>query len=196
MLTVDDIKANGWLVLETIMGSKAYGLDTPTSDTDIRGVYILPKALFYSLDYAPQVSNETNDIVYYELRRFIELLSKNNPNIIEMLNVPESCVLYRHDIMKQVNAGMFLSKLCEKTFANYAFTQIKKAYGLEKKIVNPVEEKRRTVLDFCFVHLYKEAIPLQDFLRQKKYRQQELGLSAVRHMKDCYNIYYSQTNQY
>jgi len=196
MFTVDNIKENGWLIFETIMGSKAYGLNTPTSDTDIRGVYVLPKALFYSLEYVPQVSNETNDIVYYELRRFIELLSKNNPNIMEMLDVPESCVMSRHAIMKQVNANMFLSKLCEKTFANYAFTQIKKAYGLEKKILNPVEEKRRTVLDFCFVHFYKEAIPLQDFLLQKKYRQQELGLSVITHMRDCYNIYYSKNLQY
>ncbi len=191
MLTIDDIKGNGWLIFETVMGSRAYGLDTPTSDTDIRGVYVLPKALFYSLDYVPQVSNETNDIVYYELRRFIELLSKNNPNIMEMLNVPDHCVLLKHALMGNVKAEMFLSRLCEKTFANYAFTQIKKAYGLEKKFVNPVEKGRKSVLDFCFVRTGKKSMNLSDFLAITGYSQEQLGLSAIPHMRDCYNLYYS-----
>src|SRR5688572_16152028 len=117
-LTINNVKNNGWLIFEAITGSKAYGLDTPTSDTDIRGVYVVPKAMFYSLEYPEQVSNETNDIVYYELRRFMELLLKNNPNIMEMLGVPEHCVLLRHELMKELKPEIFLSKLCEKTFAN------------------------------------------------------------------------------
>jgi hypothetical protein len=36
----------------------------------------LPKDQFYGLQYIPQVSNETNDEVYYELGRFVELLIK------------------------------------------------------------------------------------------------------------------------
>ncbi len=44
-LTIDSIKSNGWLILEAITGSKAYGLDNEKSDTDIRGVFVLPKHL-------------------------------------------------------------------------------------------------------------------------------------------------------
>ena len=44
-------------------------------------MYYLPKDQFYGLQYIPQVSNETNDEVYYELGRFVELLLKNNPII-------------------------------------------------------------------------------------------------------------------
>lgn len=75
-LTIDDLKAQNLILFECISGSRAYGLDTLTSDTDIKGVFYLPKEQFYSLhsDYIPQVSNETNDIVYYELGRFVELL--------------------------------------------------------------------------------------------------------------------------
>ncbi|MEJ0104660.1 MAG: nucleotidyltransferase domain-containing protein [Bacteroidota bacterium] len=196
MLTIEHIKENGWLIFEAIVGSKAYGLDTEKSDTDIRGVFVLPKELFYSLEYTPQVSNDSNDIVYYELKRFIELLSKNNPNIMELLNMPERCVLQKHEIMNRVKPGMFLSKLCEQTFANYAYTQIKKAYGLEKKIVNPVEEERRSVLDFCFVHLAKETVPLQKFLGDYKFKQEEMGLTAIAHLRDCYNLYHSTERSY
>jgi uncharacterized protein len=195
-LTIEYIKDNGLLIFESISGSKLYGLDTSTSDTDIRGVFILPKNMFYGLEYTGQVNNETNDIVYYELKKFIELLSKNNPNILEMLNVPAHCVLYKHPIMEMINAEMFLSKLCERTFANYAFTQIKKAYGLEKKIVNPVEEERKSVLDFCYVHTDKDAVALKLFLDENKMLQTDFGLSSISHLRDCYKLYYSTTGNY
>lgn len=195
-LTIDWIKENGLLVFEVITGSKAYGLNTAESDTDIRGVFILPKEMFYSLEYSAQVANETNDIVYYELKRFIELLAKNNPNIMEMLNIPEQFVLQRHEIMEYLKDDIFLSKLCEKTFANYAFSQIKKAYGLEKKIVNPVEAKRKSVMDFCFVHIEKEAVILKHFLEIKGWDQKKIGLSAITHLKDCYNLFHSESLPY
>ena len=40
-LTIDWVKSNGLLVYEAITGSKAYGLDTAGSDTDIRGIFVL-----------------------------------------------------------------------------------------------------------------------------------------------------------
>jgi uncharacterized protein len=195
-LTIEYIKDNGLLIFESISGSKLYGLDTATSDTDIRGVFVLPKNMFYGLEYTGQVNNETNDIVYYELKKFIELLSKNNPNILEMLNVPTDCILYKHPIMEMIQPEMFLSKLCERTFANYAFTQIKKAYGLEKKIVNPVEEERKSVLDFCYVHKDKDAVALKMFLEENNMAQTSLGLASIAHLRDCYNLYYSTTQNY
>jgi len=74
-MTIEELKKSGSIIFESISGSRAYGLDTATSDTDIRGVFILPKTQFYSLNYIGQVNNETNDIAYYELGKFIELLS-------------------------------------------------------------------------------------------------------------------------
>ena len=94
-LSIDWVKENGLLIFEAVVGSKAYGLATTQSDTDVRGVFILPKNIYYSLEYTPQVSNETNDIMYYELKRFMELLAKNNPNILELLNVPKQFILQK-----------------------------------------------------------------------------------------------------
>jgi len=196
MLTIEQIKNNGWLIFEAITGSKAYGLDTAKSDTDVRGVFVLPKELFYSMEYTPQVSNESNDIVYFELKRFMELLSKNNPNIIELLNVPGNCILYKDELMDRIKPDLFLSKLCEQTFANYAYTQIKKAYGLEKKILNPVDEERKSVLDFCYVHVGKEAIHFRQFVSESGFEQEKMGLTAVSHLRDCYNLFYSKEHQY
>jgi hypothetical protein len=195
-MTIEQIKDKGWLIFEAITGSKAYGLDTAKSDTDIRGVFVLPKDLFYSLEYIQQVSNESNDIVYYELERFMELLSKNNPNIIELLNVPDNCILYKHELMDRVKPELFLSKLCEQTFANYAYTQIKKAYGLEKKILNPVDEERKSVLDFCYVYVGKDAISLEKFLSENGFEQERMGLTAINHLRDCYSLFYSKEHHY
>ena len=111
-LTIDWIKNNGLLIFEAIVGSKAYGLDNERSDTDIRGVFVMPKEMFYGLEYTPQVNNETNDIVYYELKRFMELLSKGNPNILELLYSPSSCVLQKHPVMELLKREMFISKQC------------------------------------------------------------------------------------
>ena len=195
-LTIDQVKNNGWLILEVIVGSKAYGLDTAKSDTDIRGVFVLPKNIFYGLEYIEQINNDTNDIVYYELKRFIELLSKNNPNVLEMLRIPENCVLYKNEVMDMLKPEMFLSRQCHQTYTNYAFTQIKKAYGLEKKIVNPVDPIRKSVLDFCFVYTGHKAVPLEKYLFTMELKQEKVGLAAVSHLKGCYNLFYSDDVQY
>ena len=168
MKTIADLKASGCIIFECISGSKAYGLDTTTSDTDIRGVFILPKEQFYSMKYVEQINDATNDVVYYELRKFITLLSKNNPNILELLNVPEDCILIKDPLFDRIKMEYFVSKLCKNSFANYAYTQIKKARGLHKKIANPMTKERKTVLDFCYVRNAKASIPLNEYLEENK----------------------------
>lgn len=189
-MTIKDIKDNGLLLLECLSGSKAYGLDTPQSDTDLKGVFYLPKEQFYGLTYIAQVNNDTNDEAYYELSRFVELLIKNNPNILEILATPDDCVLYRHPVMNKLNINMFLSKLCKDSFAGYAIAQIRKARGLKKKIVNPVEKERRSLLDFCYIVQDYRSVPLKQWLANHGFRQEQCGLSAVNHVRDLYALFY------
>jgi hypothetical protein len=192
-LTIHDLKQKNLLLLECISGSRAYGLSTPTSDTDIRGVFVLPKEDYFGLNYVEQLSNETSDIVYYELRRFVELLSKNNPNTLELLAMPEDCIRYKHPLYDRFRAEDFLSKLCKTTFAGYALTQVKKARGLKKKIVNPVEPERRSVLDFCYVAQGQGSVPVQGFLSQQGLRQEDCGLARIPHMPDLYALFHEPT---
>ncbi|WP_298899561.1 nucleotidyltransferase domain-containing protein [uncultured Psychroserpens sp.] len=195
-MTLEELKKSGAIIFESISGSKAYGLDTATSDTDIKGVFILPKEQFYSLNYIGQINNDTNDVAYYELNKFIELLSKNNPNIMELLNVPKECVLYKHPIFDTIKKDDFLSKLCKNTFANYAFTQIKKARGLNKKIVNPVEKERKSVEDFCYVRQENQSMLFKSFVEKNNFNLKGFGLVKLAHMKDCYNLFYNEDLNY
>ncbi len=193
-MTIKDIKEKGLLLFECISGSKAYGLNTATSDTDLKGVFYLPKAQFYGLDYIPQISNETSDEVYYELGRFVELLTKNNPNILEVLASPDDCILYRHPVMDMLPVNMFLSKLCKETFGGYALTQIKKARGYKKKIVNPVDEVRKSVLDFCFIMQGYQSVPVKEWLLQNNFVQEQCGLVSIAHTKGLYALFYDENN--
>jgi len=194
MIDIAFLKQNNLLLFEVISGSKAFGLATEKSDTDIRGVYYLPKKLFYGLEYIPQVANETNDEVYYELGRFIALLLKNNPNILEILATPEDCILYKHPIMDQLKSEDFISKLCKETFGGYALAQIKKARGLEKKIVNPIEQKRKSILDFCFILESAASVPSPLWLHRKNYRQENCGLVKMPNSKGMYALFYDTTD--
>ena len=189
-MTISDLKEKDLILLECISGSRAYGLDTPESDTDIRGVFILPKEQFYSMDYVGQINNETNDESYYELGKFIDLLAKNNPNILELLNTPDDCILMKHPIMEKIDSSLFLSKLCEQTFGQYAMTQVKKARGLKKKILNPVEKERKTILDFCYVPDRQGSRPVMEFLEEKGLKQEDCGLSKIPHMHEIYGLYH------
>jgi hypothetical protein len=195
-MVVEDLEQNQLILLDCISGSRAYGLATPESDTDKKGVFILPKAHFYGLDYIPQISNKSNDIVYFELRRFMELLSVNNPNILELLSTPEEHVLHKNKALEIVNSKLVLSKLCKNTFGKFAISQIKKAKGLKKKIVNPIAKERKTLLEFCYVNHDGGSIALSKYLAIKSIKQNNCGLVKIAHMKDVYGLYFGATGQY
>lgn len=196
MIDIAYLKKHKLLLLEVISGSQAYGLATPQSDRDIKGVYYLPKEFFYSGMYIDQVQNETNDEVYYELGKFVELLGRNNPNLLEMLATPPECILYRHPLMDCLKPEMFLSLKAKETFAGYAYTQIKKAGGLNRKWNNPMPETRKTVLEFCYVLKDKGALPFEQWLAETGVAETHCGLTAVAHAKDVYALYCSSDAAY
>lgn len=197
-MTIQDLKNKNLILFEAISGSRAFGLATETSDTDIRGVYYLPKEDFFGLNYIPQISNETNDITYYEIGRFVELLQKNNPNILEVLASPEDCILHKDPIMDLLKPEDFLSKLCKDTFAGYAVSQIKKAKGLNKKILNPMDKERKSILDFCFILERQDSVSLKKWLLAKRKVQEKCGLTGIDHTKGMFALFYddSQTLGY
>ncbi|RZK98456.1 MAG: nucleotidyltransferase, partial [Pedobacter sp.] len=147
-MTYEQLKQRKELILlDCISGSTAYNLNVAGSDVDKKGIFIMPQKQLYGFDRQDQISNATNDEVYFEIGRFLELLTKNNPNILELLSTPKECMLFRHPLMDLIKPQDFLSKLCLDTFAGYAQTQIKKARGLNKKINKPLDAERKSVLD-------------------------------------------------
>jgi uncharacterized protein len=158
-------------------------------------VFVLPKEEFYGLTYVDQINNETNDEMFYEIKKFFDLLLKNNPNLLELLSTPEDCILYRHPLMDSIKSEMFLSKLCNQTFGQYAYAQIKKARGLNKKILNPMDKKRKTILDFCYIIKGQGSIGASEWLTKNQYQSEECGLVRIDHMRDTYALFHQSQSE-
>ncbi|MEQ1546075.1 nucleotidyltransferase domain-containing protein [Methyloglobulus sp.] len=190
-LTIDDLKQQNLIVLDTVSGSKAYGLDTPQSDTDTRGVFILPQDLYFGFNYLEQVSSDKNDHVYYELGKYLKLLAKNNPSSIELLYAPGETIVYRHPLMTMIKPEIILSRLCRDSFAGYAMGQVKKAKGLNKKVFNPISEQMPRPFDCCFIVEGDRTIPVEEWLTKHQLQPERCGLSALPHVKDGYTLFYA-----
>ncbi len=191
-MTLEEARAPEALLFECVAGSHAYGTSHAGSDIDLRGVFIAPQQFLYGLTTIEQVSDATNDETYYELGRFIDLLVKNNPNILELLFMPDDCIRFRDPLMDRIGAEAVLSRRCEASFAGYAMAQIRKARGLNKKISNPMEGPRRPAVSFCYVVEGQGSVPLLEWLGSKGYRQDRCGVVDVPRMRDVHAIFYDE----
>ena len=192
-LDFDTIRNRGLLLYEFIRGSKCHGIDTPLSDTDMGGVYMAPaeQLIGLGLDYQDQVSDEKHDTVWHELNKYMNLLLKSNPTVMESLFVDPEFVVYEHPIITEIkkHRDEFVTKACFPSFYGYAQTQIEKARGLNKKIVNPIT-KRLTPLDFCYTYYKQGSSSIVEWLTHRNLRQEFCGLANVNHMRDNYSVFY------
>lgn len=195
-LNLDRIREKDLLLLDAISGSQAYGTSTPESDEDFRGVFVMPSSFHTGLESIEQISDEKEDQQFYELTRFFGLLVKNNPTALELLYTPEDCIRYKHPAFDLIKKEFFLSKLCEQSFAGYAVTQIKKARGLNKKIVNPQPEERKHLREFCYILEGQGSKPLGEWLEYNQLSEHDCGLVAVNHAAGTYALFHGPSIPY
>ena len=193
-MTIKDIEERGMIAYKYIAGSHSQNLNGPDSDEDFHGVYFtdLDKLLGLGDDYQEEVSDDKHDETYHEFGKWMRLLSKGNPNALESLFVPENLVVGEINpaIQKVIyNRDKFVSKEVVRALSGYAFNQIKKARGLNKKIVKPVKE-RKDVLDFCYTFKGQGSQPMKDFLKRWNLDQKYCGLVNIPNMPDMYGVYY------
>lgn len=114
-------------VYSAVVGSRAFGLDTESSDTDVRGTYQAPSRAFFSLVKPPaHVEGPGPEQFSWELERFCGLALKANPNLLEVLHSP--LVLQCTQVGEELLAlrPAFLSRLAHTTYAGYVLSQHKK----------------------------------------------------------------------
>ncbi|WP_328313708.1 nucleotidyltransferase domain-containing protein [Streptomyces sp. NBC_00442] len=125
-MTPEELVA-GHTVYSCVMGSRAFGLATEDSDTDVRGIYLAPTPLFWHFEKPPtHVEGPADEQFSWELERFCELALRANPNILECLHSP--LVEYADDTGRELLSlrEAFLSRQAHRTFARYALGQRKK----------------------------------------------------------------------
>jgi uncharacterized protein len=152
---------------ETIMGSVAYGVSSDTSDVDVYGWAIPPKE-----DIFPHLRGEilgfgthakrfeqfeehhvrdpdalagngrTYDLTIFGIVKFFRLAMENNPNVIDSLFTPATCVLHSTRVGNLVreNRRLFLHRGAWPKFKGYAYSQlhklaIKKPTGKRAEVV-------------------------------------------------------------
>ena len=118
-----------YIIYRCQVGSKAYGLATEDSDDDLRGIYLPPAKLDWSLYRLPEQLesiDDEKDEVYWELDKFIRLALKANPNVLETLWTP--LVLDANEVAQRLRTirQAFLSKHLYKTYSGYVLSQFRR----------------------------------------------------------------------
>lgn len=178
-----------------LRGSHAYGTNVETSDMDYSGVFIQKMEDIIGGGYVEQINDDKNDIVIYEIRRFLELLGKNNPTVLELLNTPDECIVYKHPLFDKIleRKDEFITKICASSFGGYAKTQINKARGQNKK-QNWEKDKvsRKDLLDFCYVIEDGKSIPWKNWNSDKLYDEKFIGAASISNARDLYTLFYDK----
>lgn len=113
-------------------GSHAYGLNTETSDLDVKGVAIPPKDYFLGMKGFEQAEykdvDQNAEAVVYDIRKFCSLAADCNPNIIEVLWADPESYFYMTPLGRRLidMREVFISKKAKFTFSGYAHAQLKR----------------------------------------------------------------------
>lgn len=118
------------IILEAVVGSTAYGLNTENSDVDIKGVYLLPTKEVLSMGFNQEHTTKDHtdpDWVYHEVGKFMKLVLNGNPTVTELLYADDYTQLSPVGQLLIDNRDAFLStKAVMNAYRGYAFSQAKK----------------------------------------------------------------------
>lgn len=103
----------GKVIASLVGGSTLYGLNTPSSDVDYRGIYVATDkkyiAGFEKMDsvvLSPH-NGDGEDATYYEIGHYLKLLQKTNTQVMEILFAPDSSFTYKHPFFDQIRSNRY-----------------------------------------------------------------------------------------
>lgn len=199
--TLPDLLAHPRHLIATVLsGSRAYGTANADSDEDLKGLFALPAKAYLAISPPPpQLADARGDVVYYSLRRALELLGQGNPNLLELVYAPTDCVRLETRVFARLRErrNLFLSKSLVRGHVGYALGQIRKARGQHKWINQPQPQAPPQREEFCWVitaaALAAGADPLQ--LRPVPLAQTGIDLqqhhaSHLPHAREAWRLYH------
>ena len=207
MKTIEDIRNEGRLLYHYVAGSTLYHCNEEGSDVDTKGLFIASPDELYGLGfdkqfrdkwkdtfdlYPTQIGDDKADNVFYEVGKYMGMLLSSNANVLESLFVPEEMMIVKpHKCLEGffANRDKFITKACFKPFVQYAIEQVHKARGLNKKIVNPITE-RKGALDFAYTFYNQGSTNIVNWLSYRGLKQEYCGLVNIPNMRDVYGCYY------
>lgn len=161
-------------ILKVVAGSHAYGTNLPSSDWDERGIFLdCQERIMLPFEKIEQVQFKEDDVVVYELSKFMPLLLAQNPNVIELLWTDPKDILEKtkQGEMLIENRKEFLSRQIKDSYVGYAMSQLKRIKGHNKWINNPQSEKEPEKKDFMSIvwnytnnKEFNKKVPLENFV--------------------------------
>jgi len=107
-------------------------------------VFIPDYNYFYGfLNKIEQFQDNKNDVTYFEIRKFLKLACDNNPNIVELLFIPENKMLICTKEFEEIieNRKYIISKKVKHTFSGYAHSQFNRIKLHRNWLLNPPKKK-------------------------------------------------------
>jgi hypothetical protein len=180
------------VVLEAVVGSRAWGLDDETSDTDRRGLFVLPLPWSIGLGEPPRdLVSEDGSETFWEVKKGVEQALRADPNTLEMLFVDDVRAVDEMGQWILDARESFVSSEIHGTFARYALSQLARL-----RQVAELAEHRHEVLAW----LREEPTPSLDIVAARLADRSprtyptraDAELSAKQWIKQLYRSLYDQ----
>lgn len=126
-----------WCILSGYRGSIAHGTYRPPKepnsidDKDAMAICVLPEVYYLGLKNfgsrgTQEIKRDEWDIVIYDVRKFISLLAKGNPNVMSLLWLSPQYYLTTTPAGQQIidRRDIFSAKHVYRSFTGYAYSQL------------------------------------------------------------------------
>ena len=165
-------KYNVKIIFAVDNGSNAYGSASPNSDIDLRFLYVETIESYLRLGREKdviEIIDEENNIEYkgFSLDKFMKLLSKSNPSILEWLNSPINYLensKYENITkeIKKLSLEYFSTKRCLFHYTGNALTDFKKMLNGNASTKIQIDLKK-------FLSVFRHLLVSEYIIRENKY---------------------------
>jgi hypothetical protein len=135
---MSDEKENKVIILKTLVGSRAHGLENPESDYDYRGIFVVPTSELLKVNPHYKTTSWIEgkvDDTGHEIKDFLNYATRSNPSILETLVSPIQEVDKWGLELRDLFPYIWNSAYVYASFSGYSHNQRKKF--LEDKDARP-----------------------------------------------------------
>ena len=167
-----EAKHNVKIIMAVDNGSNAYGSASPNSDIDLRFLYVETIESYLRLGREKdviEIIDEENNIEYkgFSLDKFMKLLSKSNPSILEWLNSPINYLensKYENITkeIKKLSLEYFSTKRCLFHYTGNALKDFKKILNGNASTKIQIDLKK-------FLSVFRHLLVSEYIIRENKY---------------------------
>ena len=164
------------VIYSAVVGSKAWNLDTPDSDEDVRGCFVAPFEESSGLWMMPEtLQDPLGEAAYWEVAKFIEQGLRGDANTLETLWSPHHKTVTALGEQLIAQRDMFVSMNILGSFGRYAQSQFKKMErsltrdNIVRALIDDIDAGRVDSPSAAYSRLHSEG-----FLKSEKEAQIEL----------------------